>query len=70
MSDEPKSGKEVVDKFFEEILNIEGVDAKTVEKLTSLHTEGKLTDINIKNAMDKLIQEELDKMGGEKVGND
>jgi hypothetical protein len=70
MSDEPRSGKEVVDKFFKEILTIEGVDAKTVEKLTSLHAGGKLTDTNIQNAMEQLLQEELDKMAGEKDGKD
>ncbi len=59
MSDEIKSGKEVIDEFFAGIMNIEGADKKTVEKLTSLHSEGKLTDINIQNAMGELLQEEL-----------
>lgn len=60
MADEIKSGKQVIDEFFAEIMNIEGVDKKTVEKLTSLYGEDKLTDSNIQNAMDKLLQEELD----------
>ena len=60
MSDEIKSGKEVIDEFFAEIMNIEGVDEKTVEKLTSLYSEGKLTDTNIQNAIGQLLQEELD----------
>lgn len=60
MSDEIKSGKEVIDEFFAEIMNIEGVDKKTVEKLTSLYSEGKLTDTNIENVMGQLLQEELD----------
>ncbi len=60
MSDEIKSGKEVIDEFFAEIMNIEGVDKKTVEKLTSLYSEGKLTDTNIQNVMEKILQEELD----------
>ncbi len=59
MSDEIKSGKEVIDEFFAEIMNIAGVDKKTVEKLTSLYSEGKLTDINVQNAMEQLLQEEL-----------
>lgn len=59
MSDEIKSGRQVIEEFFAEIMNIEGVDKKTVEKLTSLHGEGKLTDTSIQNAMDKLLQEEL-----------
>ncbi len=60
MRDEIKSGKEVIDEFFAEIMNIEGVDKKTVEKLTSLYSEGKLTDTNIQNVMEQLLQEELD----------
>ncbi len=69
MSDEIKSGKEVIDEFFAEIMNIEGVDKKTVEKLTSLHSKGKLTDTNIQNVMEKLLQEELD-ITEEKDGKD
>ena len=64
MSDETKSGREVIDEFFAEILNIEGVDEKTVEKLISLYSEDKLTDTNIQNAMEQLLQEELNKMEG------
>ncbi len=60
MSDEIKSGKEVIDEFFAEIMNIEGVDKKTVEKLTSLYSERKLTDTNIQNAIGQLLQEELE----------
>jgi len=65
MSNETKSGREVIDEFFAEILNIKGVDEKTVEKLISLYSEEKLTDTNIQNAMEQLLQEELDRMGGE-----
>ena len=70
MSEETKSGKEVISEFFAEIRNLEGVDEKTIEKLISLHGENKLTDIHVQNAMDELLQEELDKMGGEKDGKD
>ncbi len=64
MSDEAKSGREVIDEFFANILNIEGVDEKTAEKLISLYSEEKLTDTNIQNAMEQLLQEELDKVEG------
>jgi len=69
MSDETKSGREVIDEFFADILNIDGVDEKTVKKLTSLYSERKLTDTNIQNAMEQLLQEELDRTGG-KDGKD
>lgn len=59
MGEKIKSGKQVIDEFFAEIMNIEGVDKKTVAKLTSLYDEGKLTDTNIENAMGQLLQEEL-----------
>ncbi len=70
MSEETKSGKEVISEFFAEIRDLEGVDEKTIEKLISLHGENKLTDTHVQNAMDELLQEELDKMGGEKDGKD
>lgn len=60
MSDEIKSGKEVIDKFFAEIATIEGVDKKTVEKLTALYSKQNLTDTNIQNAIEQLLQDELD----------
>lgn len=54
-----KSGKEVIDEFFSEIYNVENIDEKTVEALISLYTEGKLTDKNIQNKLDELLQDEL-----------
>ena len=69
MSDETKSGREVIDEFFANILNIEGVDEKTVKKLTFLYSEEKLTDTNVQNAMDELLQKELDDIE-EKDGKD
>ncbi|MEQ8415939.1 MAG: hypothetical protein RIB71_15780 [Imperialibacter sp.] len=59
MSDEIKSGKEVIDEFFAEIPNVEGVDQKTVDILVELYGQGKLTDRNIQNALEELKQAEL-----------
>lgn len=59
MSEEIKSGKDVIDEFFSEIYNIDNVDEKTVEALVSLYGEGKLTDKNILNALEDLVQQEL-----------
>lgn len=64
MSDEIKSGKVVISEFFAEIMNVKGVDKKTVDMLTSLYSEGKMTDINIQNAMEQLLQEDLDIIEG------
>ncbi|WP_019037711.1 hypothetical protein [Psychroflexus tropicus] len=54
MEQKIKSGKEVIDEFFSEILNIEGVDEKTVEMLVKLYSDDKLTDTNIQNELDEL----------------
>jgi len=70
MSEETKSGKEVISEFFAEIRSLEGVDEKTIEKLISLRGENKLTDTNVQNAMYELLREELDEMEGEKDGKD
>jgi hypothetical protein len=70
MSEETKSGREVIDEFFAQIMSVDGVDKKTIEKLTSLYSEKKLTDTNIQNSMEQLLQEELDKMGPDEDGKD
>ena len=59
MEDKIKSGKDVIDEFFSEIPNIENVDEKTVNAIVELYSENKLTDRNIQNALDKLLQNEL-----------
>jgi hypothetical protein len=59
MENKIRSGKEVIDDFFAEILNIEGTDEKTVEKLIELYSDNKLTDSNIQNALEELKQEAI-----------
>lgn len=59
MMSEIKSGKELIREFFQDIKKIDGADRKTVMVLASLYREGKLTDINIENEVDRLLQEEL-----------
>ena len=59
MSEKIKSGKDVIDDFFREILDIEGVDRMTVEKLVKLYEEKKLSDRNIQNALEELNREAL-----------
>ena len=60
MTDNIKSGKEVIDEFFSEILNIKNTHEKTVKELISLYSLGKLTEINLQNTLDQIIQNELD----------
>lgn len=59
MDKQIKSGKEVIDEFFAEILNVEGTDESTVNKLIELYGENKLTDSNIQNALEELKQKAI-----------
>ena len=59
MDNKAKSGKEVIEEFFNEIESTEGTDTKTVSKLISLYQEKKLTETNIQNALDDLLKEEI-----------
>ena len=54
-----KSGKDVINDFFAEILNVANADEKTVKKLVELYGSGKFTERQISNAMDELTQAEL-----------
>lgn len=62
MNNNIKSGKEVIDEFFSEIYNVENADKTTVDVLVSLYSKNKLTDTNIQNALDDILQKELDKI--------
>tara|TARA_R110002049_G_scaffold308871_1_gene514606 strand:+ start:617 stop:829 length:213 start_codon:yes stop_codon:yes gene_type:complete len=59
MDNQIKSGKDVIDEFFAEILNIEGTDESTVNKLIELYGDNKFTDRNIQNALEELKQEAI-----------
>lgn len=54
-----KGGKDVIEEFFAEILNVEGTDESTVNKLVELYCENKFTDSNIQNALEELKQEAI-----------
>lgn len=48
-----KSGKEILDDFFKEISSIENVDETIADSLAELYTNGKLTDKNVVNELQK-----------------
>ena len=54
MKNKVKSGKEIVDDFFKNIENIDGVDKDIAKMLTNLYENEKLTEINVKNELPKL----------------
>ncbi len=49
-----KSGKEILDDFFKDIASIENVDETIAKCLAELYTNGKLTDKNVVNELQKI----------------
>jgi len=52
-----KSGKEILDDFFGEISSIENVDKTIANSLAELYINGKLTDKNVVNELQKIRTE-------------
>ena len=59
MDEKIKSGKDVINEFFSEIYNIDNIEENTVKILVSLYNDGKLTDKNIQNELEALVQQGL-----------
>ena len=51
-----KSGREIVDDFFDDISTIKGVDTAIADSLAELYYQDKLTDKNVANKLQKLRQ--------------
>ena len=60
MAEKVKSGKEILDDFFNEIEKIENIDADIAKILSELYQNDKLTDTNVKNELQKLRDEDKD----------
>ena len=54
MTDQIKSGQEILDEFFSQIIDIEGVDQEVAKTIIKLYQEGKLTNINISNELSRI----------------
>jgi hypothetical protein len=52
-----KSGREVIDQFFEDASADDTLDQSIVEKIMALHKENKLSDKNLSNALSDLREE-------------
>ena len=65
MDNKIKSGKDVLNDFFSEIYNIPNADKNTVDALVELYSQGKLTDKNVQNSLDEIIQKELKRIAKE-----
>lgn len=53
-NDSIKSGKQILDDFFDAVHELNGVDNAISEVLTKLYLQGKLTDVNLKNELQAL----------------
>jgi len=51
MSDEIKSGKQILDEFFQEMKVIPEIDENVVNTIIGLYAEGKLSEKNLANAL-------------------
>ena len=51
MSNEIKSGKQILDEFFQEIKSLSDVDKNVINTIIDLYEEGKLTERNLANAL-------------------
>lgn len=60
MGTEIKSGKEILDEFFEDIKTVEKLDQDTTEAIVNLYETGKLTDSNLTNALIELREKKVD----------
>ena len=61
MAEKVKSGKEILDDFFNGIEEIENVDTDIAKMLSELYQNDKLTDTNVKNELQKLRDGNKDK---------
>jgi len=53
-----KTGKEILDSFSNNILDIPDVDKKLASEIKKMYEEGKLTSINLSNMLTSLREEE------------
>jgi len=61
MDKKVKSGKEILNEFFANISSLEKVDKELAESLASLYHQGKLTDTNVKNEIQKIRDKNANK---------
>ncbi len=59
MDDPVKNGKEILDDFFKNILNIDDVDRDLAAEIKTMYEEGKLTNANLSNKLDSLREAKI-----------
>ena len=61
MADKVKSGKKILDDFFDTLEEVENVDKDIAKMLAELYQNDKLTDVNVKNELQKLREQDGNK---------
>lgn len=61
MAEKVKSGKEILDDFFDNLKDIENVDIDIVNMLVELYNNDKLTDTNVRNELQNLREQDVNK---------
>ncbi|MBK8945399.1 MAG: hypothetical protein IPM32_09035 [Ignavibacteriae bacterium] len=61
MSKKVKSGKEILDEFFNDLKEIQGVDSTVANALYDLYNEDKFSDANVKNKLQELRDKDASK---------
>lgn len=54
MTGQIRSGQEILDEFFSQISNIEGVDQDVAQTVLRLYQKGNLTNTNLSNELSKI----------------
>jgi hypothetical protein len=61
MQTEIKSGKQIVESFFATIEQLPNIQKDIATLFTRLYSEGKLTDTNVKNGLQKIREKNVTK---------
>lgn len=59
MTDKIKSGQGMLDEFFDEMPGIEGVGHDVSDIVMNLYREGKLTNTNLSNELERIRKEKI-----------
>jgi len=59
MTDQIRSGQEILEKFFTEIASIEGIDNDVANIVINLYREGKLSNTNLSNELMGIREEKI-----------
>ena len=59
MTDQIRSGQEVLEEFFTEIASMDGIDNDVANIVVNLYREEKLSDTNLSNELARIREEKI-----------